>query len=282
MIQKIGVCGAGTMGSGIAQVAAMSGYSTVLYDVDGQMVAKGKAVIEKNLRTLVEKNKLTFEQQDAILGRLTFSADIGDCVADLLIEAIVERIDAKTDLLRRLAVLNPPETILASNTSSLSLEAIAAAVPDAGRFAGMHFFNPAPLMKLVEVVHTSHTRSDVLEAVVAVAGQMGKTAVICRDSPGFIVNHVARPFYLEALRMLEQGIGDMETIDALMEGSGFRMGPFRLMDLIGNDINYAVSCSVYEALGRPERLRPSSIQEQKVREGALGRKTGKGYYRYEQ
>lgn len=282
MIKKIGVCGAGTMGSGIAQVAAMGGYSTVLYDVDATMINKGRAAIEKNLRGLVEKNKLTSEQQDAILGRLVFSADIEDCIADLLIEAIVERIEVKTDLFRRLAALNPPETILASNTSSLSLEAIAATIPDPGRFGGMHFFNPAPQMKLVEIVNTNHTRPDTTQAIMAVAGQMGKTSVICRDSPGFIVNHVARPFYLEALRLVEEGIGDIETIDTLMEGAGFRMGPFRLMDLIGNDINYAVSCSVYEALGRPERLRPSPIQEQKVREGALGRKTGKGYYRYEQ
>jgi 3-hydroxybutyryl-CoA dehydrogenase len=282
MIKKIGVCGAGTMGSGIAQVAAMSGYSTLLYDVDENMVNKGKAAIEKSLANLVEKKRLTPEQRDETMRRLSWSVDIADCKADLLIEAIVERIDAKTDLFRRLAALNPPETILASNTSSLSLETIAAAIPDPGRFAGMHFFNPAPSMKLVEIVNTSHTRPDTTQAIIAVAGQMGKTAVICRDSPGFIVNHVARPFYLEALRLVEEGIGDIETIDTLMEGAGFRMGPFRLMDLIGNDINYAVSCSVYEALGRPDRLRPSGIQEQKVREGALGRKTGKGYYRYEQ
>ena len=270
------------MGSGIAQVSAMGGYATLLYDVDEKMVARGRAAIEKNLQTLVEKNKLTFQQQDVILGRLSFSADIGDCVADLLIEAIVERIDAKTDLFRQLAAINPPETILASNTSSLSLVAIAAEIPGPERFAGMHFFNPAPLMKLVEVVDTPHTSPDTKQAIIGVVGQMGKTPVICRDAPGFIVNHVARPFYLEALRLVEEGICDMDTIDTLMEGAGFRMGPFRLMDLIGNDINYAVSCSVYEALGRPERLRPSPIQEQKVKEGALGRKTGKGYYRYEQ
>jgi 3-hydroxybutyryl-CoA dehydrogenase len=282
MIKKIGVCGAGTMGSGIAQVAALSGFTTLLHDVDRTMVDRGRAIIETNLANLVEKKKLTSQLRDETLGRLSFSAGIGDCVADLLIEAIVERADAKTGLFRQLAAINSPGTILASNTSSLSLEAIAVTIPQPGRFAGMHFFNPAPVMKLVEVVNTSHTHPDTTRAILAVAGQMGKTGVICRDSPGFIVNHVARPFYLEALRLLEEGIGDIETIDALMEGAGFRMGPFRLMDLIGNDINYAVSCSVYEALGRPIRLQPSPIQEQKVREGALGRKTGKGYYRYEQ
>ena len=282
MIKIIGVCGAGTMGSGIAQLAAMAGYETLLYDVDAAMVDRGKTSIEKSLGTLVEKNKLTPEQREETLRRLFFTAEIGECVADLVIEAIVERIDAKIALFQRLTLFNPQETILASNTSSLSLEAIAAAIPDPGRFAGMHFFNPAPLMKLVEVVHTAHTRPDILQSLVGVAQRMGKTGVICRDAPGFIVNHVARPFYLEALRLLEEGGADMETIDALMEAAGFRMGPFRLMDLIGNDINYAVSCSVYEALGRPGRLRPSPIQERMVREGALGRKTGKGYYRYEQ
>jgi 3-hydroxybutyryl-CoA dehydrogenase len=145
----------------------------------------------------------------------------------------------------------------------------------------MHFFNPAPLMRLVEVVTTTYTDGLVAKTVMDLARQMGKTPVLCRDSPGFIVNHVARPYYLEALHLLEEGFSDIETIDALMEASGFRMGPFRLMDLIGNDINYTVSCSVYEAMGKPPRLKPSSIQEQQVRQGALGRKTGKGYYRYD-
>ena len=282
MIKIIGVCGAGTMGSGIAQVSAMAGYETFLYDVDEAMVDKGRTSIEKSLGTLVEKNKLTPEQREETWRRLFFTADIGECVADLVIEAIVERIDAKISLFQRLTLFNPKETILASNTSSLSLEAIADAIPHPERFAGLHFFNPAPLMKLVEVVHTRHTSPEILQALIEVAQRMGKTGVICRDAPGFIVNHVARPFYLEALRLLEEGAGDMETIDTLMEAAGFRMGPFRLMDLIGNDINYAVSCSVYEALGRPGRLRPSPIQERMVKEGALGRKTGKGYYRYEQ
>ncbi|HVS98003.1 MAG TPA: 3-hydroxyacyl-CoA dehydrogenase NAD-binding domain-containing protein [Puia sp.] len=281
MIKTIGVCGAGTMGSGIAQVAAMAGYRTILYDVDEKMVAKGRTGIEKSLRSLVEKNKLAPEQQDAVLGRLSWSADINECLADLVIEAIVERADVKADLFRRLSDSNPRTTVLASNTSSLSLEAMAASIPCPERFAGMHFFNPAPLMRLVEIVGTSHTSPDTKEALIAVAVRMGKTPVTCRDAPGFIVNHVARPFYLEALRLLEEGVSDIETIDALMEAAGFRMGPFRLMDLIGNDINYAVSCSVYEALGRPARLKPSAFQEQKVKEGALGRKTGKGYYRYD-
>ncbi len=281
MIQKIAVCGAGTMGSGIAQVAAMGGYKTLLFDVDPEMVQKGRLSIQKSLQTLTEKNKLTPAMQKTVLDRLSYSSDIRDCVADLIIEAIVERPDIKTGLFRQLAAINPPETILASNTSSLSLETLAASISHPERFIGMHFFNPAPLMKLVEIVHTSYTDTRTAEAVTAVAVQLGKTPVRCKDSPGFIVNHVARPYYLEALHLVAEGLSEMETIDTLMEAAGFRMGPFRLMDLIGNDINYAVSCSVYQAMGEPLRLRPSPIQEQKCAAGELGRKTGKGYYRYE-
>lgn len=270
------------MGSGIAQVAAMGGYTTLLYDVDERVVARGRSGIEKSLQTLVEKKKLDAGQLDAVLGRLRYSDSIEDCVGDLIIEAIVERPEIKTALFLQLADRNTPDTILASNTSSLSLTQLAAAIPHPERFIGMHFFNPAPLMKLVEVVTTGKTLPMTKQTVADAAAQMGKTPVICRDAPGFIVNHVARPYYLEALHLVEQGLAEMETVDTLMEAAGFKMGPFRLMDLIGNDINYTVSCSVYEALGRPLRLRPSLLQEQKVKEGALGRKTGKGYYRYEQ
>jgi 3-hydroxyacyl-CoA dehydrogenase/nucleoside-diphosphate-sugar epimerase len=281
MIETIGVCGAGTMGSGIAQTAAMAGYRTILFDVNAEMVRKGRAAIEKSLAILTEKKKLTPEQQQAILERLSYVNDLQDCVADLIIEAIVEKPDIKLDLFLRLAALNKKETILTSNTSSLSLNALAGKLPYPGRFAGMHFFNPAPLMKLVEVVYTDHTDENTLQTIMQVATQMGKIPVRCKDAPGFIVNHVARPYYLEALRMVEQGLSDAATIDTLLEASGFRMGPFRLMDLIGNDINYAVSGSVYEAMGRPERLKPSVLQGQKVSAGELGRKTGKGWYAYD-
>jgi 3-hydroxybutyryl-CoA dehydrogenase len=281
MIQSIGVCGAGTMGSGIAQVAAMAGYRTILYDVDPGMVGKGRAGIEKSLESLRDKKKMTAAEQLAVLERLSFTHHLPDCMADLIIEAIVENPDIKLDLFLRLAAGNKKETILASNTSSLSLNALAEKIPGPERFAGMHFFNPAPLMKLVEVVHTRYTTEDTTGMIMQVTRQMGKTPVLCKDAPGFIVNRVARPYYLEALRLLEEGLSDIETIDMLTEASGFRMGPFRLMDLIGNDINYAVSGSVYEAMGRPERLKPSPIQQQKVREGALGKKTGRGFYRYE-
>ncbi|HVU98840.1 MAG TPA: 3-hydroxyacyl-CoA dehydrogenase NAD-binding domain-containing protein [Puia sp.] len=280
MIKKIGVCGAGTMGSGIAQVAAMGGFQTLLFDVDPGMVQKGQAAIEKSLQALVEKQKLSAEEQAAILRRISAIHRIEDCVADLIIEAIVEQPEAKSQLFHRLAAQNSGETILASNTSSLSLDALAATISGPERFIGMHFFNPAPLMRLVEIINTKRTTAATTQTALAVARQMGKTPVICKDSPGFIVNHVARPYYLEAMRLVEAGIGDFETIDSLMEATGFRMGPFRLMDLIGNDINYAVSCSVFEAMGKPLRLRPSPLQEEKVQNGELGRKTRKGYYRY--
>ena len=269
------------MGSGIAQVAAMSGYRTILFDVSRTMIDKGRSAIEKNLATLAEKGKITAGDREAALARLSYTDNHDNCIAGLIIEAIVEKADIKLDLFKRLAAANSTDTILASNTSSLSLDALAEKIPAPGRFAGMHFFNPAPLMKLVEVVRTKYSSDATIDILMQLAREMGKTPVLCSDSPGFIVNHVARPFYLEALRLVEAGQTDTATIDSLMEASGFKMGPFRLMDLIGNDINFAVSESVYDALGKPERLKPSPIQAKMVAEGTLGRKTGKGYYRYE-
>jgi 3-hydroxybutyryl-CoA dehydrogenase len=268
------------MGSGIAQVAAMGGYRTLLYDLDAAMVQKGRAAIDSSLQSLVEKNKIRPEDRQAVMNRLSFINDLSDCRADLIIEAIIEKPEAKLDLFHKLAAINPSHTILASNTSSLSITGLAEKIPHPQRVAGMHFFNPAPLMKLVEVVHTKYTDEPTIRLVTATVRQLGKIPVLCKDAPGFIVNHVARPYYLEALKLVEEGFGDLETIDTLLEASGFKMGPFRLMDLIGNDVNYAVSCSVYEAMGRPERLRPSPIQEEKVKKGELGKKTGKGYYDY--
>ncbi len=280
MIHTICVCGAGTMGSGIAQTAAAAGFRTILFDINAEVLQKGRASIEKNLQTQKEKGRLSQEQEQAILQRLTLAADISDCRAGLIIEAIVEKQEAKLDLFHRLSEYNDEQTIFASNTSSLSITALAEALPHPGRVAGLHFFNPAPLMKLVEVIKTRHTEDVTIGALMDISRQMGKTPVLCKDAPGFIVNHVARPYYLEALRLLEQGVADLATIDTLMEATGFKMGPFRLMDLIGNDINYAVSCSVYDAMGQPLRLQPSPIQEQKVKDGEFGRKSGKGYYNY--
>lgn len=280
MVQTVCVCGAGTMGSGIAQVAAQHGFHTILYDVNEEMVRKAEKGLQATLQLLAYKQKLTAQEQADTLSRLRFSHDVNDCLADIIIEAIVEKAPIKTALFNQLAEVNHSEVIFATNTSSLSVTDIAKQVMRPERVAGMHFFNPAPVMKLVEVVTTPYSNDQTIATIVELARQLDKTPVLCKDSPGFIVNHVARPYYLEALRLVEQGISDFATIDMLLEASGFKMGPFKLMDLIGNDINYAVSCSVYEQLGSPERLRPSVMQKEKVERHELGRKTKKGYYDY--
>ncbi|MDF2190746.1 3-hydroxyacyl-CoA dehydrogenase NAD-binding domain-containing protein [Paraflavitalea sp. CAU 1676] len=279
-IQTVCVCGAGTMGSGIAQLTAQKGFHTILYDVSRETTDKARSGLEHSLLQLVEKKKITDEEKTAILGRLRFTNDVNDCLADIVIEAIVEKAPVKTALFNQLAEINHSEVIFATNTSSLSVTDIASQVMRPERVAGMHFFNPAPVMKLVEVVATPHSNEATLQSIMTLAEQLGKTAVLCKDAPGFIVNHVARPYYLEALKLVEMGVADFETIDNMLEATGFKMGPFRLMDLIGNDINYAVSCSVYDQLGQPARLKPSDIQRERVERQELGRKSGKGYYNY--
>lgn len=274
------VCGAGTMGSGIAQLCAQSGFSTVLYDLHEAVLEKGRKAIGNSLDTLVSRQKINAAEKESILQRLRFTHQLNDCIGHLVIEAVVEKPEVKSALFNQLAELNHSETVFATNTSSLSIGAIAATVVHPQRVAGLHFFNPAPIMKLVEVVKAPQTDEAIIGSLEAFALTLGKTPVRCEDAPGFIVNHVARPYYLESLRLTEEHGVPVETTDALLEASGFKMGPFRLMDLIGNDINYAVSCSVYEQLGRPGRLKPSVLQQQKVEEGALGKKTGQGYYSY--
>lgn len=280
MVQTICICGAGTMGSGIAQVSAQAGFSTILYELNPAVLEKAKANIDKSLHSLVEKGKVTETEKQNIQTRIKYTGDQQTCKADVFIEAIVEKPEIKISLFNQLAELNDSQSIFASNTSSLSVNAIAAKIKNPERVVGMHFFNPAPLMKLVEVVNTNYTNEETTQTIIALAKQMGKTPVVCKDSPGFIVNRVARPYYIEALRLAEEGITDFSTIDSLLETTGFKMGPFKLMDLIGNDINYAVSCSVYKQLNSPERLKPSPIQKEKVEKGELGKKTGKGYYQY--
>lgn len=274
------ICGAGTMGSGIAQAAASSGFYTILYELNEEVLQKAKASIEKNLQSLLEKNKISGKAKEDTLNNLRFTNNLQDCRGDVIIEAIIEKPEAKIVLFNQLAGINRSETVFASNTSSLSITKIAKAVKNSERVIGMHFFNPATIMKLVEVVKTDLTNENTLNVIIELTRQLDKTPVLCKDSAGFIVNRVARPYYIESLRLAEENIGDFKTIDSLMEATGFKMGPFKLMDLIGNDINYAVSCSVYEQLDKPERLRPSSIQKEKVETGQLGKKTNKGYYNY--
>jgi len=279
-INTICICGAGTMGSGIAQVSATAGFHTILYEVNNEVLQKAKTIIDSGLQILVEKNKLTHQKKQEAISRILFTNDLQLCIADVFIEAIVERADYKIALFNQLAELNHSETIFASNTSSLSISSIAEKVNNPQRVAGLHFFNPAPVMKLVEVVKGKQTDAAVMNRLIQLTKELGKTAVVCKDSPGFIVNRVARPFYIESLRLAEDGISNFEVIDRLLESRGFKLGPFKLMDLIGNDINYTVSCSVYEQLEQPERLRPSRIQKEKIDNGELGRKTKKGYYKY--
>lgn len=274
------VCGAGTMGSGIAQASAASGFFTILYDLSDAVLEKAQSSIEKNLQSLVEKHKITGNAKEETLNNLKFTNNLHDCLADVIIEAIIEKPEAKIALFNQLAEINHSETVFASNTSSLSVTEIAKGVKNPERVIGMHFFNPAPIMKLVEVVNTNFTNENTTQIVAELAKQMNKTSVICKDSPGFIVNRVARPYYIESLRLAEENIADLSTIDSLMESTGFKMGPFKLMDLIGNDINYAVSCSVYDQMNKPDRLKPSYIQKEKVESGKLGKKSGKGYYNY--
>ncbi len=279
-INTICICGAGTMGSGIAQVAAQSGFHTILYELNETVLEQAKTAISNSLQKLTEKGKLATGEKEAILQRMLFTTDLHSCLADIFIEAIVEKQAIKTALFNQLAELNHSECIFASNTSSLAVTKIAAGVKNPERVIGMHFFNPAPVMKLVEVVKSDFTDSMVVHTICELAKQMGKVPVVCKDSPGFIVNRVARPYYIESLRLTEEGLTSFEQVDMLLEASGFKMGPFKLMDLIGNDVNYAVSCSVYEQLNKPERLKPSFIQEEKVKSGKLGKKTGSGYYEY--
>ncbi len=278
---RICICGAGTMGSGIAQAAAQAGFPVILYELHAPTLEKAKLSIQQSLSLLVSKAKLSGQQSETIFSAIHFTSLISDCKADIFIEAIIEKAEAKIGLFNQLAALNATDAVFASNTSSLSIASIAAGVPHPERVCGMHFFNPATIMKLVEVIRTEQTDQATIDQVLQLCHAMGKTAVVCKDAPGFIVNRVARPFYIEALRLLEEGAADISSIDAVMEAAGFRMGPFKLMDLIGNDVNYAVSCSVYEQLDRPGRLKPSPIQESLVKNGALGRKTKKGYYPYE-
>ncbi len=280
-IERIVVCGAGTMGSGIAQIAATAGYQVVQFDLNEAVLFAASQRIRKNLEKLLEKGKITQEKLQGILNKIQFTNQLTDCKGELIIEAIIEKKEAKINLFNQLITVNSPDTILASNTSSISIDAIASGIDSPAQLVGLHFFNPAPLMKLVEIIQGKETKPAIVQSMVSLVASLQKKPVICKDSPGFIVNRVARPFYLEAMYLVESGQANVEQTDKVLEAAGFKMGPFKLMDLIGLDINYSVSTIVWEDLGKPERLKPSIIQKEKIDLGQFGMKTKKGFYDYE-
>jgi 3-hydroxybutyryl-CoA dehydrogenase len=277
----VGVLGAGTMGAGIAQVAAQHACEVVLVDLNQDMLTKAESNLDKVLARLVEKNTISADEKINIQGRITYSTDIADFRAcKIVIEAIVEKIEIKHSVFKQLEAVVSDECILASNTSSLSIASIGAALAIPSRVIGIHFFNPAPLMPLVEIIPAVQTSLETLDFSKALIDSWSKFGVVCKDTPGFIVNRVARPFYGEALRIYEEGIADFATIDWAMTSIGFKMGPFTLMDYIGNDVNYTVTESVFEAFYFDPRFKPSFTQKRHKEAGYFGRKTGRGFYDY--
>ncbi len=280
MIKKICVAGAGTMGSGIALAAALNAIDAIIFDVSENGIEKAKLSIEKNLQFLLIKEKIKEEEKATVTSRIYFTTNIQECKADIIIEAIIENITVKESLYKNLAAINNPETIFASNTSSLSITQIQKNIPHPQRVAGVHFFNPAHVMKLVEIVAGIQTSAETIATINELCIQLKKVPVFCKDAPGFIVNRVARHFYLEAMHLVETQQIKIEDVDMLMENAGFKMGPFKLMDIIGLDINLAVSQSLYNTFAAAVRFKPAALQEQKVAEGKLGTKTGIGFYNY--
>ena len=280
-IDTVGVIGAGTMGQGIAHVIALAGYDVQLFDMEPGATEQAMIKIKENLQKGVEKGKLSQDQLEEALPRITHIEKLKDIKADLVIEAIIENLEIKQKLFSYLESTLSEKVILCTNTSSISVTKIASALQNPRRFVGMHFFNPAHIMKLVEVISASGTSEEVLDLAKNFVHSLGKKPVVAKDAPGFIVNRVARHFYVESLRVLEEQVASVEDIDRLVEATGFRMGPFRLMDLIGVDTNFAVTSTMFSGFHQDPKFRPSRIQEKLVDAGHHGRKTGQGFYSYE-
>ena len=278
----ISVVGAGTMGQGIAQVASTAGHNVVLVDLDESALERAMANLNRIFNRLVEKGRIPLEESERILSRIATSTDVSSCAkSGLVIEAVVEIESIKRELFDSLESVVSANAVLASNTSSLSITRLASGLRVPERFIGLHFFNPAPLLHLVEVVPALQTKTGLAEEMATLMRNWGKQPALAKDTPGFIVNRVARPFYGEAIRIFDEGVADIATIDWAMTAlGGFRMGPFELMDLIGNDINYAVTESVWKAFHHDPRYTPSFSQKRNVDAGWLGRKSGRGWRDY--
>lgn len=279
---KVAIIGAGTMGSGIAQVAATAGCTVKLYDTKKEALQKSEVALDKILSRIVEKGRISEEEKNRIQGNISYVEVLDNLAdADLTIEAIVENIDVKQKVFKQLEEIQSKDAIIASNTSSIPIAGIAAALEHPERVIGIHFFNPAPLMALVEIIPAVQTSEEVKNKVVQIISDWKKVGVIAKDTPGFIVNRVARPFYGEALRIYEEGFASFAEIDhAMKELGGFRMGPFQLMDFIGNDVNYSVTETVFQEFYYDPRYKPSFTQKRYAQAGYLGRKSGRGYYHY--
>lgn len=279
-IKNVAIIGAGTMGQGIAQVCALAGYPVMLYDTQPEITKTAIANVRKRLEMAVEKGKLSANLKDEALARIVAVGDFRQLQVDIAIEVVVEKLDVKQKIVAELEKLNAIDCILVSNTSSFPITQIASVMKHKNRFAGLHFFNPAPVMKLVEIIRGAATNDHTIKVLEAFVESLSKISVMATDSPGFIVNRIARLFYAESLKIVEDGVSDFQTVDRLLKETGFKMGPFQLMDLIGVDTNFAVTTSMYNAFHHEPKFRPSRLQQQKVDAGQHGRKSGKGFYEY--
>lgn len=278
----IGICGAGTMGAGIAISCIQAGLDVVLYDLHDEVCTKAQAYIKAQMDKAVERGKTTRETADEALTKVRITSELGDIQpCDVVIEAIVENKEIKQELFAKVEALVAPNAIIATNTSSIAVTSIAATLQRPEQFIGMHFFNPAHIMKLVEVIRGVKTSDETVERIIALSKVLGKSPAVAKDVPGFIVNRVARNFYNEAMRMCTEGVASVEQIDTIMKGIGFKMGPFELMDLIGVDTNLQVTKSVWEQYFYEPRFAPALMQEQYVQAKLWGRKTGEGFYKYD-